>query len=177
MNLIEYASAITNSTENDWNIITCWGFSSGPSYLDRSSVWTTGKGDLHNIDIESHGMVAALKSNLSISIAWGMISNPEFKEDWANNFSDPSASSYIVDFFYNRSLIFRDIYVSVDGHRCKLPLPDRVFDKSTNQVIRYTVPNDKFRFFEMLDKFEQVSEFSRYFEEAGFETINSPWMQ
>ena len=156
MNLREYASAIKETTERDWNIITCWGFSAGPSYLERSSVWTTGKGEISNIEVESQGMVTALKTNLSISIAWGITSNPDFKEEWANQFPDPSASSHMVDFFYNGSLVFRDIYVSVDGGRCSLPLPDRVFDEETKKVVRHTVPNDKYVFFKMLNGFEEI---------------------
>jgi len=176
MNLQEYASSIIDSTKGDWNIITCWGFSAGPSYLARSSVWTTGKGEFSNMEVESQGMVASLKTNLSISIAWGITSNPDFKEDWANMFDDPSASSHIIDFFYNGSLVFRDIYVSVDGARCSLPLPDRDFDDKTHKVRRHTVPKDKYSFFRMFDGFEQVSDFDGYFDRAGFEIVDSPWM-
>lgn len=176
MNLKEYSEKIIGSTKDDWNLITCWGFGSGPSYLEHCSVWTKGKGEFSNIEVESQGMVASLKSDLSISMAWGITSNPDFKEEWANQFPDPGASSSIVDFFYNGVLVFRDIYVSVDGCRCRLPLPDREFDKETHKVNRYTVPRDKYEFYQMLDGLEQLSDFDSYFRRVGFEIINTPWM-
>lgn len=176
MDLQQYERRIMDTTKNDWTIITCWGFGSGPSYLERASVWTTGKGEFSNIEIESHGMRASLKSDLSIGIAWGFQSNPEFKEPWANQFPDPSASSHFVDFFYGSVLVYRDVYVSVDGGRCMLPLPDREFDPQTHEVRRYTVPKDKHRFFRLLDGFERLSDFDRYFNQAGFQLTDAPWM-
>ncbi len=47
----------------------------------------------------------------------------DFKEPWANCFSDPSAHGYWVDISYDRALIDRDILVSVDGGRAMLPIP------------------------------------------------------
>ncbi len=176
MNLEEYSQKIIRSTKHDWNVITCWGFGSGPSYLDRSTVWTTGKNEFSNIEVESQGMVASLKSDLSISMAWGIGSNPDFQEDWANQFPDPDARSYFIDFFYNGVLVFRDIYVSVDGGRCHLPLPDIEFDEKTHKVKRYTVPQDKYEFYEMFDGLEQLSDFDSYFSRAGFEVVDVPWM-
>lgn len=176
MDLQEYAQRIVNTTKDDWTIITCWGFGSGPSYLQRASVWTTGKGEVSNIEFESHGMRASLKSDLSVWFAWGYTSNPDFQEPWANQFPDPHASSGFVDFFYNGVLVFRDTYVSVDGHRCKLPLPDRVFHPQTSEVLRYTVPRDKWAFFRMLDSFEHLSEFDRFFTGVKFEVTDEAWM-
>jgi len=176
MNLAEYSQRIVESSIEDWNLITCWGFSSGPSYLDRSSVWTDGKDRFLNLEIKSHSMVASFKHDLSISMAWGLQSNPDFKEEWANKFPDPQASSSFIDFFYQGVLIFRELYVSVDGARCRLPLPDREFDDQTNQVIRLTVPRDKHEFFQLFDSMESLSDFDNYFVRAGFEIVNTPWM-
>src|SRR5680860_1730819 len=135
MNLKEYSKMIIGSTKEDWNLITCWGFGAGPSYLERSSVWTTNENKFSNMEVESQGMVASFKHDLSISMAWGISSNPDFKEEWANKFSEHHASSGFVDFFHNGALVFRDIYVSVDGARCRLPLPDREFDEETHKAV------------------------------------------
>jgi hypothetical protein len=176
MDIEEYSRRVIDTTEEDWTVITCWGFGSGPSYLQNSSVVTKGKDEFSNIEIESHGMRATLKSDLLIWFACGYLSNPDFKEPWANQFSDPHASSSFVDFFYNGVLVFRDIFVSVDGGRCYLPLPDREFDPETYKVLRYTVPRDKYTFFKMLNSIDKLSDFDRYFQRAGFEIVDTPWM-
>jgi hypothetical protein len=176
MNLSEYAIKIAKTNRDDWNIITCWGWSAGPSFLDRTPVLITGESNFPDIEIESHGMRASLKPDLSIGIAWGLCSNPDFKEPWANQFPDPSASSEFIDFFYNGNLVFRDIYVSVDAGRCRLPLPEREFDSKTNKVLKYTVSRDRYEFFKMFDGLEQISDFDRYFKQAGFVIVDFPWM-
>jgi hypothetical protein len=40
----------------------------------------------------------------------------------------PSAWTGFIDLRYNRALIHRDIYVSVDGDRCFLPMPRNLED-------------------------------------------------
>jgi len=176
MDLRQYERAIAGTTRDDWTIITCWGFGSGPSYLERSSVWTTGKGEFSNLEIQSHGLRASLKNDLAIWIAWGFPANPEFKEPWANQFPDSSASSAFIDFFFGSALVYRDVYVSVDGGRCKLPLPDLEFDPKTHEVRRYTVSHTRHGFFRLLDTFERLSDFDRYFAAAGFIITDAPWM-
>jgi hypothetical protein len=176
VDLREYERRIVETTHEDWTIITCRGAGAGPSYLEHMSVWTTGKGEFANLDVESHGMRASLKSDLSIWIAWGYPCNPDFKEEWANQFPDPKASSAYVDFFYGAGLVYRDLYVSVDGGRCRLPLPDMDIDRETHAVRRYTVPRNKYEFFRALDRFEHLSDFQRYFQAAGFDVIDTPWM-
>lgn len=176
MNLQDYAMKILDTTKEDWTIFSCAGFGSGPSYLQSLSVWTNGKNEFENIEISSHPMRASLKKDLSIWIAWGYPSNPDFQESWANKFPDPKASSGIVDFFYNDVLVFRDLYVSVDGYRCQLPLPDRDFDHKTHEVLRHTVPKDKYKFFKMLDGFEKTPDFDDYFGQVKFEIVDDSWM-
>lgn len=174
MDLREYGKIIINTTLEDWKIFQCWGYGSGPSYLQSLSVWTTGQGEFSNIDIESHSMRACLKNDLSIWIASGYPHNPDFKESWANQFPDPHASSGIIDFFYNSNLVFRDIYVSVDGGRCRLPLPNLYLD---NKKQKYSIQRDKYNFFRMLDGFDGYSQFDEYFEVVDFDIVDEPWME
>jgi len=176
MTLREYAAEILQSSHDDWTVNVCWGSGSGPSYHDRISVWTTGTGKFSNIEVKSHSTLASLKTNLSIGIAWGFPHNEDFKESWANSFPDEHAASAYVDFFYNGTLIFRDVYVSVDGGRAMIPLPDREFDPVTHEVRRLTVPLDKHKFFRLLDRLEKVSDFDRYFGQTRIQIVESPWM-
>ncbi len=127
MRFDDYMNEVLNSSKHDWNVMTCWGFGSGPSYREQFEVaqrMTPSRDLLSTIDVKSHSMSAALRSNLAITIAWGLTSNEDFIEPWANSFPNPKASSSYVDFFYAGSMIYRDIYVTVDGGRVRLPLPD-----------------------------------------------------
>lgn len=176
MDLEQYEKQIAGTTKDDWTIIACWGFGSGPSYLERATFGVSGKGQVTTAEIDSHAVRASLKKDLAIWIAWGFPSNPDFKESWANQFDDPQANSGFVDFFYSGVLVFRDLFVSVDGGRCRLPLPDREFEPKTHKIKRYTVPREKHAFFRMLDDFEQISHFDEYFDRAGFQIVDVPWM-
>lgn len=202
MDLKEYTERIMTTGSDDWTILPCWGFGAGPSYLEsplasgtgeRSLAFEAGSSygagpsysesrlarvprDYSGIEIESHTMRASLKSDLFIWIAWGYPSNPDFREPWANQFPDPQARSYIIDFFYNQVLVFRDIYVDVDGGRCYLPLPEREFDSETNEIRRYTVARDKYTFFKMFDGFERLSDFDQYFNQAKFDIVDASWI-
>lgn len=172
MNLKEYKKIILNTTKEDW---VCIG---SPSYLNSISVLTDGTGNFLGIDVETFPMSASLKNDLSISIAWGFPHEREFSEPWTSRFSDPRASSDFIDFFYNRTVVFRDIIVSVDGGRCYLPLPDGVPDSKSPDFIVYNVSKEEYSFLRILDSLgDKVSEFDRYFEKAGFNILNIPWME
>ena len=89
-------------------------------------------------------------------------------------YSDKSASSSYVDFFYSNQLVFRDIYVAVDGARCYLPLPDLAYDKSTHEISAITVPRDKFEVFRLLNG--TATHYDEYASRAGISVTDTPWM-
>lgn len=174
MNLEEFQNTIINTDPKDWNNISCWGAGSGPSFRDSFSVWTKGSGEFHNIEIDSHAEIYSLKSNLLISVASGISHNDDFIEEWANSFPDKHASSSFVDFFYSNQLVYRDIYVSVDGGRCAIPLPDIKFDQEKGKLPKLTVPRDKYRFFRLLNG--AGYDYADYFSRTGIEIVDEPWM-
>lgn len=174
MNLQEFQRIILDTAPDDWTSISCWGGGAGPSYLNRFEVWKTGRDDFSSMDVDSHSEVLSLKSNLLISVASGMTHNDDFIEMWANKFADHKASSGFVDFFYSGVLVYRDIYVSVDGGKCRLPLPTQHLNE-TYQVERLTVPKDKAHFFRLLNG-EDSSSYEYYLERSGIEVVESGWM-
>lgn len=175
MRLEDYLQEVINSNEEDWSVISCWGAGSGPSYLDQFTVWNKGNKEFHNIEIESHSMVASYKKNLSISIAWGLRHNDNFIEEWANKFPDSKAMSSYLDFFYNGVLVLREIIVSVDGGRCYLPLPKREIDDTNYTTKRLYISNVKSDFVRMLNSFSNTRDYERYLKESGIELINGSW--
>ncbi|HVW25061.1 MAG TPA: hypothetical protein VHC69_06795 [Polyangiaceae bacterium] len=66
----------------------------------------------------------SFRPNLAIAVVIGPVCNPNFQEPWTLQFPDQNAVSEYLSFFYSGSLIYRDIVVSVDGHRAILPIPD-----------------------------------------------------
>lgn len=175
MNLSEYQKILLSTEVDDWTTISCWGAGSGPSFLNKFDVWKTGRNEFHSIEIDSHSNVCSLKSNLLISVAFGLLHNDNFIEPWANKFDDKSARSSFIDFFYSGALVFRDIYVSVDGGRCILPLPNQQVNESTYEVERLTVSKDKAHFFRLLNGTDEI-DYSSYLNRSGIEIIDSSWM-
>lgn len=169
MTLKEYENLIVNTDKNDWTEI---GY--GPLYLNEFGVWTKGSGEFDNIKIHSHHSYMSLKKNLLVSVAWGLKQNNNFREDWANGFPDPQASSGLVDFFYSGILVYRDIYVSVDGGRAVLPLPKIERNPETYQIERLTVSETRYKFFRLLNRMDA---YDRYITGARIETENREWME
>lgn len=169
MNLEEYQSIILGTTNDDWTEVA----HDGPTYLDQLSIGIlSGR---QEIDIQGHGYRFSYKNDLNIWLALGHSANPNYQADWANQFPNPHASSSWVDFFYGSSLVFRDLYVAVDGGRCYLPNPQPHLDDN-DKLVSYQVTHTRSSGFRLLDSLIQVSQYSSYLERAGIELIDGGWM-
>ncbi|MBO7127320.1 hypothetical protein J6W78_07205 [bacterium] len=177
MNLKDYENLIVGTTENDWTKIQCLGFGSGPSYLNRfdvsEAVETEQACRAQNLEIDSHNEYMSLKKDLLVSVAWGLIANDNFKEDWVSKFPNSQAESGFTDFFYSGVLVYRDTYVSVDGGRYIVPLPQPILD-SKNNVQKLVITKQQYEFFKLLNSDE--TSFNSCLTRAGIETINGKWM-
>lgn len=102
---------------------------------------------------------ASFRSEASIGLVWGSRIVKDFKEEWANQFPDSSASSFSVFVTWNGAPISDDFLVVVDGGRCYLPPPEAA---SSN------VPRQRYQLAQLLDSLTgHVSEFDSYFERSG----------
>jgi hypothetical protein len=177
MTLDEYQRIIVATQIEDWTHISCWGAGAGPSFLNKFMVWTKGAHEFTNLDVDSHAEVLSLKKNLLVSVATGITHNDDFIEPWANKFPDPQATSAYVDFFYAGTLVFRDIFVAVDGGRCRLPLPRQHINQRTQKVERLTVPEPKSIFYLLLNEISGAHDYYHYLNQSGIEIDDqSPWM-
>lgn len=177
MNLCEYENFVQSTSPEDWTVITCWG-DGGPVDLGAISPWTRGTAS-SGIEINSHGMRASLKKNLDVWIAWGFTWNDDYREDWANSFPDSRASGHLVDFYCNSSIVFRDRYVTVDGSRCKLPMPNPLYHTSgaTTTISGYTISRKRYEFFMLLNNLEgMINDYQNYVSRSGFSIIEESWM-
>lgn len=165
--LRELFATILSSDADEWNFIPCGGAEAGPSYRSRLR-FEVRDGMRLTLEEESHLAVAVYKSDLSITMAWGLPSVRDFREKWANAFRDPRASCHHADVFYHGALVHRSLYVVVDGARTKLPKPilsPEILD----------VPVDHFRFVHLLNRLEGQIDYEDYFKRAGLLTIGEDW--
>ncbi len=166
MTLNELFTAILSSSVDDWHFIACGGPGAGPSYRGRFS-FDVREGARLSVEEASHHAVAVYRSDLSITMAWGLDCVKDFHEKWATAFPDSRASSHHVDVFYNGALVCRSLYVLVDGGRTKLPKPSL-----SPEIL--DVPVDYVRFVHLLNRLEgQIDE--DYFQRAGLLTIAEDW--
>lgn len=176
MNLKEFAELIYASSPRDWWTDACWGAHSAPSFRASLAVWTDGSDNFKGLEVESYSNVAALKTDLSVTLAWGFPCNKEFYEPWCENFSRKDASSDYMDFYYNGALVYRDIYVNVDGGRVMLPMPNTEFDPKTHQVTRMTILRRKVDFYRLANGLQANYDYGSYIERLGAEVVDGPWM-
>jgi hypothetical protein len=170
MTLDELLETVARSNRSDWRMESCWGARSGPSYRDHFSEGLDGE-----VVVDSHSNIAAYKPDLSITIAWGLDCSDNFGEEWTKNFTTPEASSSYLDFFYNNALVFRDVFVTVDGARARLPVPKIEWDSDRKNITGYTVPLRRYKIIRLLDSMEKISEFDYYFEQSEFTLTEGEW--
>lgn len=174
MTLDEILKIITNSDPNDWSEIGCWGYGSGPSYKDHFTFYEVYNGEPNVLKADSHSTVNVYKKDLSITMANGLVSNDDFREDWANQFPDPKAYTQIVDVFFNNALVFRETYLIVDGGRCKLPIPSYGLEQ---QLVVAKGYYDFIKFLELLSsRSTSTKNFDYYFGQTGIQIINEEWI-
>ena len=120
MTFVELADILKSTVQADWHLMA-----GRPTYWYNLQACEAGGngGTQRYVDIDSHLASAVYKHDLSITMAWGMGVNDNFIEPWANQFSDPKATSYFVDVFYNGAIVLRQLNISVDGGRADLPMP------------------------------------------------------
>ena len=180
MNLTEFAEKILSVAEDRWNVIDCV-LNGGPSYRGRLSVSSRGD-QIAGLEVITHRHVASLKDDLSIGMAWGLDcrrnADNSFHEDWIDRLG-VKATGHFLDFFYNGNLVYREIYVSLyDGKEtCLLPVPHQDNDATGAVVRRYTVPDERRRFYQVLNTFHEYDQaFKRWFSAAGFEIVRTRWI-
>ena len=156
----DFINMVANSSIEDWNVIGCWGYGAGPSYKNRFEFYEIYGDEKSVLKEESHGMYAVFKNNINISLAFGLTINENFKEEWANSFPDPQASSQFVDLFFANTLVERIAYVVVDGGRAKLPMPESINNLKVKPL--------EYKIIKLIDNMESENgNFERYFSEAN----------
>ncbi len=155
MRLQELLKSIIESDPNDWYTI------SSPTFRDRL-IGVSSSTEGHWLEINSHHTTAVYKPDVSITLAWGLDWKEDFDEPWAKSCPDPSASGDYVDVYYNGSLVFRTVYITVDCGRAKLPMPMSRTDLN--------VARNYYHFVQLIDSIGgYVSQYDSYFRRVGLQ--------
>lgn len=107
-------------------------------------------------------------------MAHGMECQDDLEEPWLEKFADQYASSHFLDFFYMGNLVHREVYVSVDGGRAHLPLP-QIMRNEKREVSMLMITYEQDQFFQLLNQLEVPLDYMKYRNEAGFEVLNGSW--
>jgi hypothetical protein len=109
---------VPNSQPEDWRDI---GHPVWPQYLSYGTVRRDGElSDWISVREHSHGWV--LRSNVQIQLAYGLKSGDELSFDWPA-LPNSEVIGRHVEIKFNGQPVFRAMLISVDDHRCVLPLP------------------------------------------------------
>jgi hypothetical protein len=169
MKLQEVLNKIVTSTPADWqrvrsvNVVPC------PACTRAVAVHDGGSPD--NLNPKTHTQYVVLRNDVDIAMAWGMTAGDgDYHEPWATCCPDPSAWTGFIDIFYQGTLVHRDVYVSVDGDRCCLPLPRSPHDLRVAPAYAQLAA--------LISSMRLgYSDFSTYMRRTGLKLANLPWPQ
>jgi hypothetical protein len=147
--LKEMIRLVLDSDVSDWNVLEV--------FSDRDN---------------DHSSRAVFKMELSVSLCWGRTRCPDFEEEWTKKFIGREAASEYAELFFNGSVVFRELYVSVDAGKGILPMP---------RIPDHTVPADLLRFAALLHGLSGMNQggwrFGQYVQLAGIRETHEPWPQ
>lgn len=116
MELRKLIDTVIDSAREDWHLIP-----EAPSFRDRLEFHEVFNGQPNVLHAEAHHSVGVYIPDVSITIAWGLEWRKDFQEDWCKKFPDPTAHGGFFDIFFNNALVYRALYVGVDGIFFTLP--------------------------------------------------------
>ena len=128
MKLQQILNKIIASRPADWHRIRRAPIVRGPLCTHTIALHDRDCGLQSAFATDAHTDHAVLTSDVAITMAWGMTAGGDYREPWVTHCPDPSAWTGFIDIEYHRTLVHRDVYVSVDGDRCYLPLPHNLED-------------------------------------------------
>jgi hypothetical protein len=120
--LEEIRQQIIDTQPEDWSELL-----DGPAFLS-----TIAAGSEHGewrLFVDEHYGRAVLRSDVGISLAWGLTWREDFEEEWSKRFADAKASGHYADVLWHGQPVLRELYVTVDGGRYAIPLPSNEYER------------------------------------------------
>ncbi len=117
MKFEQYETLIKSSKSSDYVHLSC---ESSPSFTEVYDVSLSQQSSTI-VDVRQHDHIYTLKQNLNVSIRWGMADARDQYIQLGQAYPDSSVRTYLIDYFFAGSLIWRDRYHAFDGHRVYSP--------------------------------------------------------
>ena len=122
------------------------------------------------VELQEHTSTLTFLRDVSFGMAWGLIADKNYSEDWIQKLPNKRAQAVILDFLYNGALVFRDQLIAVDGWRCILPQPINETGPP------YNVPERRARIAKLVHQLVgPETNFDAYFKRVGMQPVNRPW--
>ena len=165
MTLDELVMTIAKSEVADWSIHR------SPTFQYRLIPVRGEKNRLLDFDLREHTIMMSYRKDVRIAMAFGLVDDPNFNEDWVHQFPNKRAQTVFVDFLFSGGLVCRDSLVAVDGWRCALPRP-----APDQQAPPFQVPEIRFRIARLIHQLSGPNtRFEAYFQRAGMKPVKAKW--
>ena len=163
MNLREILRRISESAPSDWQLIF------RPTFRHRFNEILTAEGEVAALDQDEHAVMFTLRSDIEISMAYGMVDQGAVPLSSDNPFAGENARTVFLDIFYQGRTVHREVILKVDRNRCLLPLP-------TSWEKPVMVPLRQANLVRLIHSLAgPPTDFESYFEQAGMRHGDVPW--
>ena len=164
MTLDEYLSVVAASTSEDWRATNM------PTFMYRIIPVRGAGGGNTDFEIQEHNMMLSFTKDVRFGMAWGLVADKNYKEDWVAKLPNKNAEGVILDFLFNGALVFRDMLVAVDNWRCILPQP------INSEGPPFNVPERRYRLARLTHNLVgPEANFESYFKRVGMQSVKRAW--
>ncbi|MBU0723535.1 MAG: hypothetical protein KJ904_11760 [Alphaproteobacteria bacterium] len=165
MKLDDYLSVIAQSAPKDWSV------SKVPTFMFRLVPIRGADNRTLDFELQEHNALMVFKRDIRFSLAFGLVQNPNFNDDWATNFPNKRAQAVILDFMFAGALVFRDTLIAVDGWKCLLPAPAPDMLEAP-----FPIPEKQYLIAKLVHMLAGPNtNFEAYFQRAGMRATKMPW--
>lgn len=158
MKLEELLKTIEESDASEWTVFD------RPTFAQDIQQVSGGGHQVPWVAVNEHHTLLSYRSDLRISIAFGLNHRDNFVADWTQSF--PDASSSWVDFRYNGVPVYRALRVLVDGGRAGLPCP---------APGSKDIPRRQFYIWRLIDELIGSEQMDDYFKRAKLNIVDVYW--
>lgn len=163
MKLQEILERISVSAPSDWELIF------RPTFRHRFHEILNADGDVAALDQDEHSVMFTLRSDIEISMAYGLVEKGAVPLSPDNPFANENARTVYLDIFYQGRMVHREVVLNIDRNRCLLPLP-------TSWEKPVLVPLAQSNLVKLIHSLAgPPTDFDAYFEKAGMRNADVPW--
>ena len=165
MKLDDYLSVVAQSAPKDWTV------SKVPTFMYRLIPTRGAENRTLDFELQEHTSLLVFRRDVRFSMAFGLVQNANFTDDWVTNFPSKRAQTILLDFLFGGGMVYRDTMVAVDGWKCLLPLPD-----SDQTDAPYDIPEKQYAIAKLIHALVGPnSNFEAYFQRSGMRVAKTGW--